>query len=172
MPALAASLLLAAIPAQLTGSVGVSAGRMSWWAGADTDFAAHASLGWRVGDHAALVASGQLITAHVSNHSLDHVYEWQRWISSIGPGAQLDLDRLQLQLGGGFAMQQECVPIPLANAGCSSETRRGPALWSVISYRVLGPLRVEASASWFGFADYPFLSGKVWTVGAGVGAAF
>lgn len=84
------AILLAAAPARaqsITGGVGAFAGLMPWSLGTDLDFGAHASLGVRLTDHVAFVATGQLLTAVVDNYNLENPLQWRRWVWSFGrPG--------------------------------------------------------------------------------------
>src|SRR5690242_1556500 len=86
---LAAVVLLVALPARavdLTAGAGAFVGIMPWSLATDVDFGAHASVGLRLTDHAAVVAAAQLVTVHVDNQSLDHPYDWQRLLWAVGPG--------------------------------------------------------------------------------------
>ena len=128
-------------------------------------------------DSISAVVASQLLTAHVDHHSLDHVYEWQRWIWSIGPAAQVAFDVVQLRIGGGVAILYECVPAPLPGNPCISNSKAGPEFSAAASYTFAGPFRAELSAAWLIIHDqYSGNRGEYWghsaSVALGIGAGF
>jgi hypothetical protein len=154
----------------VTSGFGVYPSLFNWSLGTDPGFGGHASFGVRFSDLVSIVLAGQIVRAHIDNHSSDHPADWSRTLVFAGVATQLDWGRFKLELDIGPAWMNQCVPVPLEGQPCFSEMRTGPGLSAIASYRLIGPLRAELAAAYFLIPDD--YGGNSATLGLGLGASF